>query len=108
MEEYDLTRLPVHGQQPGDVQDEEENSCSTKVYVSNEESALLAALRELRERAMKIRSQLETADSTDRDALKAELERLRHQRTDLDQRRQRAFTRKMVMLGHLPPSALDD
>lgn len=108
MDEYDLTRLPVHGQPPSDATTDDEASCSPKIYVSNEEASLLAALRKLRERAVEVRRHLESADSSDRERLTSELEQMRRDRKELEKRRENAFTRKMVMLGHLPPSALDD
>ena len=84
--------------------DEDEASCSPKVYVSNEESALLAAMRELRERAVEIRDRLKQDPSDeDRTRLESELAELRAQRSDLAARREQAFKRKMIMLGHLPP-----
>jgi hypothetical protein len=33
---------------------------------------------------------------------------MRDERAELGRRREAAFVRKMVMLGHLPPSALPD
>jgi len=93
--------LPMIGSHP---MDEDEASCSPKVYVSNEESAILAAIRELRERAVEIRDQLKRDPSDDdRTRLEAELAELRAQRSDLAARREQAFKRKMIMLGHLPP-----
>jgi hypothetical protein len=108
MDQYDLTRLPVHGQQEGALPDEEEAACSPKIYVSNEEASLLAALRKLRDRAVTIRRRLSSDAECDRDALASELERLRAERDVLERRRELAYTRKMVMLGHLPPSVLKD
>jgi hypothetical protein len=107
MDEYDLSRLPVHGQGDGAASDDDEASCSPKIYVSNEEATLLAALKDLRERAVEIRNRLKTGGEIDRDELADQLEQLRVQRAELEQRRERAYTRKMVMLGHLPPSALE-
>ena len=108
MDEYDLPRLPVHGQSPDGGKSEDEASCSPTVYVSNEESALLKAMAELRDRAVEIRRLMKTASQDDRRQLEGELEAMRRERQDLPRRRERAFVRKMVMLGHLPPSALDE
>ena len=108
MKEYDLTRLPVHGQSPEGGATEPEASCSPSIYVSNEESALLKAMADLRSRAVEIRQRLNSADDDERRRLEAELEEMRQSCEDLSRRRERAFVRKMVMLGHLPPSALDE
>ena len=84
----------------------EENlpSCSPKIYVSNEEAAVLAAMRNLRERSMDLRRELKKSTPGARTPLEAELEELRSQWQDLARRRDRAFTRKMIALGHLPPN----
>jgi hypothetical protein len=108
MDEYDLSRLPVHGQPDGAEPEDDETSCSPKIYVSNEEATLLAALKNLRNRAVELRQRLKTDADCDREQLSNELEELRRQRADLERRRERAYLRKMVMLGHLPPSALDE
>jgi len=92
--------LPVINPPDGE---QEEPSCSPKVYVSNEEAALLAELRELREVSLDIRRRLETASGDDRAMLESRLEELRERRDEVAERRERAFTRKMIMLGHLPP-----
>lgn len=83
-----------------------EPSCSPKVYVSNEEASLLAELRELREKSLEIRRKLAAADSADREELAKHLEALRERRSEVARRREAAFTRKMIMLGHLPPDYL--
>ena len=82
--------------------------CSPKAYVSNEEAAVARAMRALRERAEEVRQAIATADDSGRRALELELEGLRRERGELEQRRERASRRKMVMLGHLPPEALDE
>jgi hypothetical protein len=86
---------------PFEVHDEP--SCSPKIYVSNEEASLLAALRELREQSLELRRKMQSAEGEERAALEAELERLRAKRAEVAEDRERAFTRKMIMLGHLPP-----
>ncbi len=84
--------------------DDGEPSCSPKVYVSNEEKAIAAAMLELRERAVELRRRLERPGSEEeRVRLEAELEALRAKRAELAVRRDEAFRRKMIMLGHLPP-----
>ena len=99
MSEKRSTHLPVVDDQP-----EEEPSCSPKAYVSNEEKALLAGMRELRERAVELRARLDDAGSdAEREQIEVELTELRARRAELADRRERAFTRKMIMLGHLPP-----
>jgi len=96
----DEQRLPVIN--PPE-EEKEEPSCSPKVYVSNEEAALLAELRELREASLEVRRRLENADEADRAALTSQLEDLRTRRGEIARKREAAFTRKMIMLGHLPP-----
>lgn len=102
--------LPIAGQE--DLESEPPDalpSCSPEVYVSNEEASLLAAMRRLQERASHIRGRLSDPLTDDqRTALSAELEELRTRRSELARRRDRAYRRKMVMLGHLPPDALLD
>jgi len=94
------THLPIFDDPPGN----DEPSCSPKVYVSNEESAILDAMRGLREKAVELRGRLKQAESPgDRDRIEAELAELRAQRSDLAVRREQAYKRKMIMLGHLPP-----
>ncbi|MDX2437754.1 MAG: hypothetical protein QNL88_11955 [Acidobacteriota bacterium] len=80
-----------------------EPSCSPKVYVSNEEASLLAELRELREASLEVRRRLETAKGDELAILTSRLDKLRSQRDEVAGKRDRAFTRKMIMLGHLPP-----
>ncbi len=92
-------RLPVVQADLG----EDEPSCSPKIYVSNEEAALLAEMRALRERSIRVRNELRTADRNRREHLEAEIQVLRAMWHDLATRREQAFIRKMIMLGHLPP-----
>lgn len=101
--------LPVHGKQAAGEASEDEPSCSPKVYVTNEEVALLGAIRRLMERAVTVRERLNNATSAEeRTALEAELETLRGQRDELAESREQAYRRKMVMLGHLPPDAMKE
>jgi len=94
------SHLPIFDDQPG----EDDASCSSKVYVSNEEAVILAGMRELREQAVELRQQLKDAEDPDeRRRIETELAELRAQRSDLAIRREQAFRRKMIMLGHLPP-----
>jgi hypothetical protein len=103
----DEFELPVYGQDPGDETDGDEPSCSPKAFVSNEESALAKAMQELRERALVVRRKLEEGDaSDDHDELERRLTDLRNQWSQLSREREKAYRRKMVMLGHLPPEAL--
>jgi hypothetical protein len=84
--------------------DEETASCSPKIYVSNEEKTILAAMRQLRERAVELRARLEEPGSPEeRQRIETELAELRAQRSGLAVRREQAFRRKMIMLGHIPP-----
>jgi hypothetical protein len=101
--------LPIVGQDQGSNPSNDLPSCSPEVYVTNEEASLLAAMRAMKGRATEIRERLADPLSGDeRSALSAELEELRTRRTELTRRRDRAYRRKMVMLGHLPPDALVD
>ena len=100
----DERQLPVLQTDPG----EDEPSCSPTVFVSNEEAALLAEMRRLRDRSIEMRTELRTADRTRREHLEAEIEVLRAKWHDLAARREQAFIRKMIMLGHLPPEADPD
>jgi hypothetical protein len=94
-------RLPVVDLQ---TTEGDEPSCSPKIYVSNEEKAILGAMRTLRDRAVELRERLAEAGSADeRRAIERELSELRSERSDLAIRREQAFKRKMIMLGHLPP-----
>lgn len=94
------THLPIFDDPP----DDDESSCSPKVYVSNEEKTILDRMRQLRDRAVELRSRLKETDPGDeRRQLEAELADLRAQRSDLAIRREQAYKRKMIMLGHLPP-----
>ena len=102
MSEKTLTDLPMIGTHP--IQDE--GACSTQNYVSLEEKTVLAAMRKLRERAEEVRAGIDSAASADEQArLEGELAELREQRAKLAVQRDDAFTRKMIMLGHLPPEA---
>ncbi len=102
MDERDL---PVVGR---DETASEEPVCSPKAYVSNEESAIAGAMRELHGRADAIREALAAADEAARPTLERQLEELRERRARLARRRETAYRRKMVMLGHLPPEALEE
>jgi hypothetical protein len=94
------THLPIFDDPP----DDDDSSCSPKVYVSNEEKTILDAMRDLREQAVELKRQLKSVESSDdRRRIEAELAELRAQRSDLAIRREQAFKRKMIMLGHLPP-----
>ena len=100
MSEKVSTHLPIFDDQP----DDDDSSCSPKVYVSNEEKTILDAMRGLREQAIELKRQLKNVESADdRRSIEAELAELRAQRSDLATRRDQAFKRKMIMLGHLPP-----
>jgi len=77
-------------------------ACSPMIYVSNEEAALLAAMRRLRERSLELRGELKEAKTEDRTRLEADLCEMREEWRALAERREEAFRRKMIMLGHLP------
>jgi hypothetical protein len=50
-----------------------------------------------------MRDELRTADHNRRERLEGEIQALRAKWHDLATRREQAFIRKMIMLGHLPP-----
>lgn len=86
-----------------DLDDETAPSCSPKIYVSNEEVALLDAMRALRQQSIELKLEMRTANTTRRSELEAEIAALREQWQELGKQREKAFIRKMIMLGHLPP-----
>lgn len=100
MSEKISTHLPIFDDPPAD----DDSSCSPKIYVSNEEKVLLDKMRELRDRAVELRGRLKETESDDeRSRIEEQLAELRAQRSDLAIRREQAYKRKMIMLGHLPP-----
>jgi len=88
-------------------QSEDGDACSPSAYVSNEEAALAAALRGLRAKAVAVRAELESLEAEDESDRRTELEKrlaeLRAQWAEVAGRREGAWRRKMIMLGHLPP-----
>ena len=67
----------------------------------------MAAMRQLKSRADTVRQRLDReASDVKRGQLEAELGELRDRWRELAIRRESAYRRKMVMLGHLPPKAL--
>lgn len=100
MAQTDDFELPVHGQEDGGGS-ATAPSCSAVGYVSNEEAAVVAAMKRLRERALAVRDELRAAAPADRDRLAATLEELRGRWRELAARREAAYRRKMIMLGHL-------
>ena len=107
MSDRDDFELPVYGQGPDDGEDGDNPSCSPTAFVSNEESALVKTMQELRAHALVIRQKLEEDGETDdRARLEQRLADLRSQWSQLSKEREKAYRRKMVMLGHLPPEAL--
>ena len=85
--------------------DEGEPSCSPKIYISNEEAALLAAMRDLRDRSSKLKKEMRNAEPERRSQLESEVEEMRAEWKGLSAQREKAFVRKMIMLGHLPPES---
>lgn len=83
--------------------DEGEPSCSPRIYVSNEEAALLTQMRRLREKSGELKAQMRDAGPEQRVRLESDIDRMRAQWRDLAAEREKAFVRKMIMLGHLPP-----
>jgi predicted nucleic acid-binding Zn-ribbon protein len=88
--------------------DEDAPSCSPKIYVSNEEAALLAEMRRLREQSLELKKEMQGADPHQRSHLESEIDEMRAKWKDLSAQRERAFVHKMIMLGHLPPVADSD
>jgi hypothetical protein len=97
-------KLPVIDQ---DEEAETGAACDPKVYVSLEEKTVLDAMRSLRLRAQELKSRIESESGSRRSGLEAELEELRRQRKELQTRREKAYKRKMIMLGHLPPGDIE-
>ena len=92
--------LPIHP-----IQGEDETPvCSPAAYVTLEEKAILAAMRSLREEGVKLRQQLRGCDDAgEREGLEAELAASRRRWQELAERREQAYRRKMIMLGHVDP-----
>ena len=86
----------------------DEPSCTPKIYVSNEEAALLADMRLLRERSMELKKEMRSTDPERRSRLESEIQEMRAKWRDLAAQREKAFVRKMIMLGHLPPGGDSD
>ena len=84
--------------------DEGEPSCSPKIYVSNEEAALLEEMRHLREQSVVLKKKMRKVEPQQRSRLESEIDELRAKWKALSAQREKAFIRKMVMLGHLPPT----
>ena len=87
-----------------DLEEETAPSCSPKIYVSNEESALLDSMRTLRQKSVELKSQMRDSNPKRSAELECEIEVLRERWKDLAAEREKAFIRKMIMLGHLPPN----
>ena len=107
MDDRDPLRLPIHSQL-GEADGTAAPACAPKIYVSNEEASVLREMHALRVRALELRAELAAAPEPRRRELGQELEALRGRRRQLERRREQAFRRKMVMLGHLPESALEE
>jgi len=105
----DSKHLPVHPASEDPEIPETDSSCGTKAYVTYEEASLVRALKNMHDTAVAVRERLQaTSDPGERGRLESELEKLRRDREALSTRREAAYRRKMVMLGHMPPSALVD
>jgi hypothetical protein len=83
---------------------EGEPSCSPKIYVSNEEAALLAEMRHLREQSVELKKVMRNVDPERRSRLESEIDEMREKWKSFAAQREKAFIRKMIMLGHLPPT----
>ncbi len=82
----------------------DESSCGPKIYVTHEESALLAAMRRVHGEAVEVRRKLAGAlPAGTRAGLERRLAELRDEWRALAARREQAYRRKMVMLGHMDP-----
>jgi hypothetical protein len=83
-------------------------SCDPRVYVSQEEVALLKAMRAIRSEGVELRSRIARCQSEEtRLDLERSLGELRQRWRSLARRREQAQLRKMVMLGHLPPDEVE-
>ena len=60
-------------------------------------------MRQLRERSAELKAKLGQAKKAEADEIQSALDALRGEWSDLSSRRERAYIRKMIMLGHLPP-----
>jgi len=83
----------------------DEPSCSPKIYVSNEEAALLAEMRHLREQSVELKKVMRDVDPERRSRLESEIDEMREKWKSFAAQREKAFIRKMIMLGHLPAEA---
>ena len=89
-------------------QDDDLPVCGPAAYVSNEEAAVVAAMRRLKEEADLVRTELRACDdATRRDELEARLRSLRADWQTLSLRREQAYRRKMIMLGHMEPDEVE-
>ena len=88
-----------------DLGEQEDSSCSPKIYVSNEEAALLQAMRSLREKSQTLKAELLKTGNDGDCGLAARLEEAREEWKKLAAQREKAYIHKMVALGHLPPEA---
>ena len=101
----DDATLPVFD--PASFDPEPDETCLPKNYVTNEQAAIAAEMRRLRDRAKAIRLGIEASgNNPEKQTLEAELAELRRQREHLVILREKAIERKMVMLGHEPPDPL--
>jgi hypothetical protein len=73
--------------------------------VSAEEAALLALMRQLRDRSTELKEKLRQAKETEAEEIRSAIEALREEWNELSCRREKAYIRKMITLGHLPPEA---
>jgi hypothetical protein len=80
-------------------------ACSPKIYVSAEEAALLALMRQLRGRSTELKAKLGQAGETEAKEIQSAIDALREEWNELSARREKAYIRKMITLGHLPPTA---
>lgn len=87
------------------MQEEKETSCPPKIYVSNEEAALLKSMRDLRERSQRLKDDLDGAEDDQRHEIEKRLAEARTEWQELSEMREKAYVRKMISLGHLPPEA---
>lgn len=78
--------------------------CGPTAYVSNEEAAIVSEMRAVKAEADEVRAlRCETASDAEQAGLDHRLAELRALWSELADRRERAYRRKMIMLGHLPP-----
>ena len=89
-----------------EAEDEKPPFCGDKKYVSDEERAVLAVMRQIRQESLSVRAELKRLDhdqpSDEKQELQARLEQLRRRFKEQQAALARATEEKMRRLGHIP------